>query len=129
MTTGPFTLTLLPETFAICRLAPDAHLPPWADAGPFVSITRTRDELSIVCAQGAVPAGVSHDMDWRCLKVEGPFDLVTTTGVLASMAMPLARAGISLFVVATFDTDYLLVKDEALPRAVQALSEEGHRVR
>lgn len=128
MTATPLSLTLLPEMFAICRLSPDAPLPAWADAGPFVSITRTRDELSIVCAQWTVPAGVSRDVDWRCLKVEGPFDLATTTGVLASLAMPLARAGISLFVVATFDTDYLLVKDQALPRAVPALSGEGYRV-
>ena len=129
MTTKPLTLTLLPEAFAICQLAPDAPLPAWADAGPFVSITRTRDELSVVCAQGAVPAGVSRDLDWRCLKVEGPFDLATTTGVLASLALPLAQAGISISVVATFETDYLLVTDESLPRAVQALAAAGHRVR
>ena len=116
-------LALLEGNFAVCRLAADAPLPAWAAAGsvgPFVSITRTGDELSIVCRQGAVPEGVRSEHDWRCLRVAGRLDF-TLTGVLASLLVPLAEAGVAVFVVATFDTDYLLVKEDRLDMAVEAL--------
>ena len=93
--------------------------------GPFVSITRTEDELSIVCPRDCVPAGVRAERDWRVLKLMGPFTF-STTGVLASMATPLARAGISLLSIATFDTDYLLVKSDVFDNAVAALTAAGH---
>jgi hypothetical protein len=128
MVTGPLTLSVLPEVFAVCRLPPDAPLPDWAHAGSFVSITRTRDELSIVCPQSHVPDGIQAEPGWRCLKVEGPFDLALT-GVLALLAGPLATAGISIFTVATYDTDYLFVKDQDIVRAMEALEQAGHHVR
>jgi hypothetical protein len=126
--TWHLTLTLLEGTFAVCRLAPAAQLPAWADADPFASITRTCDELSITCLQSGVPDDVQAERDWRCLKVEGPFDLEGTIGVMASLAVPLAEAGISLFAVSAYDTDYLLLKEKHLTRAIAALAAAGHTV-
>ena len=122
------TLSLLPDTLAICRLTPDAPIPDWALAGGFFSITRTADELSIVCPQANVPSEIQCDRDWRCLRVEGPLDL-SLIGILASLTAPLARAGIGIFAVSTYDTDYLLVKEKRLEEAVLVLSQEGHHVR
>jgi hypothetical protein len=121
------TLSLLPETLAVCRLAPDADVPPWAWTGEPASVTRTRDELSIVCRADAVPRDVRAERGWRCLKVQGPLDFALT-GILAALTAPLAAAEIALFAVSTYDTDYLLVKAETLDRAVEALRGAGHRV-
>ena len=132
MSTWNLTLTLLPGTFAICRLASDAAIPAWATSGAgagFASITRTADELSVVCAQADVPADVTAERDWRCLKVEGPFDLSSAVGVLAALATPLANAGIGIFTVSTYDTDHLLIAETNLDRAVAALTAAGHTIR
>jgi len=121
------TLSILPGDLAICRLDARAAVPDWALGGRLFSIIRTADELSVVCPSRRIPHGVRCDKGWRCLKVEGPLDLAET-GVLASLAAPLARTGISLFALSTFDTDYLLIKARNLRRAVQALRQAGHRV-
>ena len=121
------SLSVLPGTLAICRLGPDDPVPDWAQAGDLISITRTSDELSVVCTEAAVPDNVKSDRGWRCLKVEGPLDL-SLTGVLASLANPLAGARINIFAISTFDTDYLLVKAENLGCATEVLIQSGHRV-
>ena len=128
MTTSKPSLSCLSDILAICRLAADAPFPSWALRGEFVSITRTSDELSVVCRCGDVPAGIQCVKDYRCIKVEGPlgFDL---TGIISSLTTVLARADISVFVVATFDTDYILVTGDRLEKAVRALSKAGHDVR
>ena len=120
-------LTILPETFAICRLGVDEIVPEWAMIGEFVSITHTRDELSIVCAAENVPPDVKADRGWRGLRVEGPLDLALT-GILASLANPLAEANINLFAISTFETDYLLVTEYNLARACEVLRRAGHVV-
>jgi len=121
-------LTAIPETLTVCRLAPDADLPAWAMANAFCSITRTREELSIVAVEDRVPAGVRAEGTWRALKVAGPTPF-SAVGILTSLAVPLARAGISVFAISTFDTDYLLVGTDRLEDACVALSEAGHAVR
>lgn len=121
------TLAVLPDVLAVCRLDADAPIPSWVTERDFFSITRTRDELSMVCAQRDVPAGVRCERDWRALKVEGKLDFALT-GVLTSLAAPLADAGISILAISTFDTDYLLVKETNLPRAIQVLSAAGHQL-
>jgi hypothetical protein len=118
-------LSLLPHRYAISRLSKEALIPDWAGPDDFLSITRTMDELSIVCSEAGVPEGVECDRGWRCLKVAGPLDL-SLTGVLASLANPLAEARINIFAVSTFDTDYLLVKEENLPQATEVLIQSGH---
>ncbi len=121
------TISLHPGEYAVCRLAPDAPLPEWADGPGFSSITRTGDELSVICCAGAVPAGVKQERGWRLLKLAGPFEF-TATGILSSVLEPLARAGISSLAVATFDADYILVKADRLDTAAQALRAAGHRI-
>jgi hypothetical protein len=120
-------LTVLPERFAISRFAADAPIPPWATQGPFFSVTRTGDELSLVTELSTVPAGIQSQPGWRVLKVHGPF-VLSEIGVLASLAAPLAEEKISLFAVSTFDTDYLLVASETLPAAIAALERVGHTI-
>jgi hypothetical protein len=123
----PLALIVVDGIFAVCRLEPDAPIPPWATAGNFFSITRTGDELSVVCPQEVVPEGVKCERGWRCLRVAGtiPFSVV---GVLASLTAPVADAGISVFAISTFDTDYLLVKEKDLAVAMDALRGFGHVV-
>jgi len=122
------TLTVMPGRWAVCRLDAQAVLPDWAFSGDFFSITRTTDELSMVCSEAGVPEGVLCERGWAGLKVEGPLAF-SLTGVLASLAQPLAEAGISIFAVSTYDTDYLLVKVGDLERAVAVLTQERFEVR
>jgi hypothetical protein len=123
----PLELSLLADTFAVCKLAPKADIPGWA-SGDFYALTRTADELSIVCPEKAVPEDVPHESSWRCLKVAGPLDF-GLTGVLASLLTPLAEAGISVFAISTFNTDYLLVKSNNLERVIHSLRAAGHSVK
>jgi hypothetical protein len=120
-------LSVLPEAFAICRLEKDAPIPAWAVCGSFHSITRTADELSVVCPHSDVPHEIRPQRGWRCIKVQGPFDF-SQIGILASLAEPLADAGISIFALATYDTDYVLVDAQQLEKALQVLREGGHQV-
>lgn len=123
------TLPLVGEAgrFAVCKLPPGSAIPAWATAGDVFSVTRTGDELSVVCRQEMVPSGTQAEVGWRCLRVVGamPFTLV---GVLASITVPLAGAGVGVFAVSTFDTDYLFVKDAEILAAVDALRGAGHSV-
>ena len=120
-------LSLLPGRFAISKLPPDAHLPAWAARGSFYSVTRTRDELSIIVGEAHVPVGTQSQSGWRVLRVHGPF-ILSEIGVLASLTAPLADARVSVFVVSTFDTDYLLVTEEQLTSAIVALDRAGHSI-
>jgi hypothetical protein len=125
MTDISLALSLLADTLAICRLQKESEIPPWALAEGFSSITRTADELSVICLQKNVPHGFRCEKGWRCLKVEGPLDFALT-GILASLTTVLAQAQISIFAVSTFDTDYILVKEEQLKNAIEVLSKAGH---
>ena len=122
------TLQLVPGEFAVCRLAPDEPVPAWAGSTVFSSVTRTADELSLACPAAQVPAGIKTERDWRLLKVAGPFEF-NLVGILASVTAPLATAGISLLAIATFDTDYVLLKSARLDDAVRTLQAAGHQVR
>lgn len=123
----PLNLKLREERLAICRLDAGPPIPAWAGSGAFSSITRTAEELSIVCEEACVPSEVRHEPGWRVFQVEGPLPF-SATGVLAAIAAPLAAAEIPLFAVSTFDTDYVLVKDSDAVRAAEALAAGGHRV-
>ncbi len=119
------TLSIFPQVFAICRLHPDGYIPHWALLGNFVSLTRTAEELSIVCPQENVPDEAQATRGWRCVKVEGPFDF-SVAGVHASLALPLAEANISVLAIATYDTDHLLIKEEDLSHSMEVLKAAGH---
>jgi putative acetyltransferase len=122
------SLLALEDSFAVSRLGSDAPVPPWATAAGFCCVTRTAEELSVVCRQEAVPEGVRSERGWRGLRVAGPLPFATV-GVLAALTVPLAEAGVSVFAVSTFDTDYLLVKEAQWDQAVAALRRHGHEVR
>ena len=115
----------LAGTFAVCRLPSNALIPALPNTASFLSITRTDDELSIVCAPDLVPENARCESPWACFKLEGPFPF-SLTGVLASFLDPLAKAEIPIFAVSTFDTDYVLVKEESAPAALKALRNAGH---
>jgi hypothetical protein len=119
-------LTLLPVHLAVCRLDPEDPLPSWP-RGELIALTRTADELSIVCAEECVPSGIQIEAGWRALKVAGPLDF-SLTGILAAIASPLAAAEISIFALSTYDTDYVLVKEAHLAAAVRILSLAGHTI-
>lgn len=114
--------------FSICRLDSAGPVPGWATRGPFFSVTRTADEMSVVCPSEDVPPGVVCEAGWSCFKVHGPFDFALT-GILNSLTMPLAEARIGIFALSTYDTDYLLVKQADLEQALHALERAGHRIK
>lgn len=120
-------VVVLSEVLSICRLPAGSPLPSWVATERFTSVSWTPEETSVVCATDSVPQGVRAETGWRALKVQGPLDF-GLTGVLASLAGPLADARIPVFAVSTFDTDYLLVKQDTLNDAVAALRSAGHRV-
>lgn len=119
-------LRALSATLAVARLESDAPLPSWIN-GSFTSITRTTEELSIVCDEAAVPHDVRAERGWRGLALAGPIAF-ETTGVAAALVAPLASAGISVFLIATFDTDYLLVKQERFVETLAVLRSAGHDI-
>lgn len=125
------TLLVLPGELAVVRLPPDAHVPPWAFTaapGALWSMTRTDEEVSLVRAAEAVPSDARAERGWRSLRIAGTIDF-GLTGVLASVLAPLGEAGISIFAVSTYDTDYILVREHALEAAIDALRAAGHEVR
>ncbi|MBY0472578.1 ACT domain-containing protein [bacterium] len=119
------TLQEIPGVYSVVCLGPQAPLPSWIPSDGFVSITRTDEELSIVCMSSAVPAGdFSRENGWKCLKVVGPLDFALT-GILSSIATPLAEAKISIFAISTFDTDYILIRQESFVQAQAVLRKAG----
>lgn len=121
------TLSVLPGRFAVCRQGPEDEIPGWAWGGSFVSITRAPGELSIVCAEENVPAHVPAERGRRLLGVRGPLEF-SLTGILAALAEPLAAAGISIFSISTFETDYVLVADAVVEQAIAVLEQAGHTI-
>ena len=119
-------LVSLPGRWAVCRLPATADAPEWA-RGPVVSLTWTADELSIVCPEDLVPDDVRAERGWRAIRVRGAIDF-SETGIVAALTVPLAEAKIGVFVLSTFDTDYLFVASERFEPAVKALRGAGHRV-
>ncbi|HJX27758.1 MAG TPA: ACT domain-containing protein [Thermoanaerobaculia bacterium] len=125
----PLTLLVLPDRLAVCRLPPDAPFPALPPDG-FWSVTRTSEELSVILPEAAVPRETEWKIEpgWRILRVEGTLDF-SLTGILASIAEPLAESGVPLFALSTYDTDYVLVRDADLDWAKSALAARGHEVR
>jgi hypothetical protein len=120
-------LSQLQGEYAICKLNPGSDPPEWAFDGEFYSVSRTADELSIICLYEQIPEQIPSQPGWRALKIEGPFDF-DEIGVLASMTAPLTEAGISLLTISTFDTDYIFIQSENYQQAIQFLSAAGHEI-
>lgn len=119
-TTKKLTLSILPEKLGICHFEKNSPIPQWAQDISFCSITRTKDELSIVLPQEKIPAGVLFEKDWRAFKVAGPLGF-SLTGIVASLSKPLAEVEISIFYISTYETDYLLVEEKNLQIAKKIL--------
>jgi uncharacterized protein len=115
----------LPGPYAIVRFASDTPVPDWATKGEFASITRTPDELSIVCPADNLPPNVDSPHHWICLKLEGPFPF-ELTGVLLSFIEPLSKNGVPIFAISTYDTDYVLIQEEFETSAFRVLAASGH---
>jgi len=121
------TLSVLPEILAVCRLPAEGIIPPWAIGENLFALVRTKDEMSIVCLEANVPQDVQSERDWRALKVQGPLDF-SLVGILADFASILAEVQISIFAISTYDTDYLLVKENQLGDSLEALRQAGHEI-
>ncbi len=120
-------LTLLSDTFAVCRLSPEQDVPQWAwrNRATLLSVTYTADELSIVCLQSLPPSGVQYEGSWKAIRIQGQLDF-SLSGIRVALAAPLAAARIPIFALSTFDTDYILIKEEYSERARSVLEENGH---
>lgn len=120
-------LSTLDGFFAICKLNPQTKIPNWSLKGEFYSITRTSEELSILCPQKIIPDEITSVGRWRGLKIEGPFKF-TEIGILNSITAPLASVKISLLSISTFDTDYVFIQDDQFEDALLILAANGHEV-
>jgi hypothetical protein len=121
------TLDLLPDILVVCKLPAGSKTPDWAQSGQLYVIVRTQDELSVVCQQQLIPPEVEAERGWRALKVNGQMDF-TLKGILAALALPLAEAGVSIFAISTYDTDFILVRQDDLLVALSALRKAGHTI-
>lgn len=131
----PLTLSVLPDQYAVVKLPANAPIPEWVGMngpGDLFSVTRTPEELSIICPNSNVPnmpraGNFEFEKGWACLKVDGPLDF-SLTGILAGLTRALAAIGVTVFAISTYNTDYLMVRHESLERAVRALRLEGYTV-
>ncbi|GAB6098510.1 ACT domain-containing protein [Halanaerocella petrolearia] len=121
------SLEVLENKFAIWRLNKESSIPEWIFQEDFFSVTKTDDEVSIICNQDKISSQDKVSMNWRGLKVAGPLDF-SLTGILASLTDVLAEAEISVFAFSTYDTDYLLVKDKDLEEAIETLERKGYKI-
>ncbi|MBK1813812.1 ACT domain-containing protein [Clostridium sp. YIM B02505] len=121
------TMRLLKDKYGVCRLHKNELIPIWAQEGEFFSITKTTDELSIVCYEDNIPHNIKCEKDWKILKIEGPLDF-SLIGILSSISSILASKGISIFAVSTYDTDYILIKNKDIDKAVKSLIEERYEI-
>jgi len=120
-------LSLLKDKYGICTLPNTAPIPDWALTQSLASITRTEKELTIVCRLEILPSQYQSDLNWRCFKIDGSFDL-NQIGVISSISSPLADSGISIYVISTYDTDYFLIKEQNLEKTISVLSNSGHAI-
>lgn len=120
--TKNFTLSVLPGKLAICHFAAKSAIPDWAKEISFCSITRTPDELSIVCLQDQIPGGVLYEKDWKAFRLENFPNGIHSVGVIASLSKPLADNKISIFNISTYETNYVLVGEKDFAKAKKILS-------
>lgn len=125
-------LSLLKNKYVVCRLNKNERIPAWAYKGDVFSITRTNDELSLVCQQENIEVeeldeDILCERNWNIFKVEGPLDFALV-GILSNLSCIMKEAGVSIFAISTYDTDYIMVKNEKVNEAIKALKQYGHEV-
>lgn len=128
MTNKKLHLKLLKDTYGVCRLQKNDSIPSWAFEGEFYSITKTDDELSIVCLQNNIPENIKCETDWKILKIQGPLDF-SLIGILSKISTLMAENEISIFAVSTYDTDYILIKEEKIDIAINILENDIYEVK
>ncbi len=122
MKTKKFTLFLLPVKLGICHFDKNHPIPAWATKNSdFFSLTKTPDELSVLCSQDKIPGGVLVEKNWRVFQVKGPLGF-SLTGIVASLSKPLAEVGISILYISTYETDYIFVQEKDLKKARKVFS-------
>lgn len=121
------TFEILSATLGVCKLGASQEVPPWAYQGEFFSVTKTSEEMSIVCPEAVIPDEALCERGWRALKIAGMLDF-SLVGILAVVSAVLANAGVSIFAISTYNTDYILVRDNDLEAAVQALGGAGYTI-
>ncbi|MGO0905369.1 ACT domain-containing protein [Clostridioides difficile] len=120
-------LKLFLEEYAVCRLSSNSKIPTWIDTKNFYSITKTDDELSIVCSNNNIPSDVKSEKEWRILKILGPLDF-SLIGILSKISGLLADNKISIFAISTYDTDYILIKEKDIKNACKILNCNGYEI-
>ena len=121
------TLLLLPDHLSVCQLSPDSPYPNWAEGINVLSITRTAEELSIICESTNIPENIIAERGWRALKIQGPLDF-SLIGVLNKLTTTLAKAEISIFAISTYNTDYVLLKEQNLEKGKNILCQAGYTI-
>ena len=127
LTKQNLTLKLLKDIYGVCRLNKDESIPSWAFDGEFSSITKTDDELSIVCLKDNIPKDTKCELDWKILKILGPLDF-SLIGILSKISTLMAENNISIFAVSTYDTDYIMIKENDLKQAVSILENNSYKI-
>lgn len=127
MAKSDLTFDVLPDTLGVCKLNSSMAIPQWAHAGDFFSVTKTAEEFSIVCSETAVPEDVLCERGWRALKIAGILDF-SLVGILSVVSTALAKAGISIFAISTYNTDYILVREKDLELTLRTLCDEGYDI-
>lgn len=119
--------TTLRGSYAICKLHSAAVIPDWSATGAFSSITRTSNELSIICEEAHIPPDTKAERGYSCLRLEGPFDF-QAVGILESFLAPLAQSGVPILAVSTYDTDWILIQKKHWTAALSVLVDAGHEL-
>lgn len=118
---------VLPKRFAMCQLDMAMPLPNWLLRSSFYTVSKTADELSVVCEEDLVQGEIRKSVGWKLLKINAELDL-SLTGITAQFSTALAKAGVNLSVIATYNTDYILVEEAKLTTAIEALRGAGFEV-
>ncbi|MEG0857198.1 MAG: ACT domain-containing protein [Terrisporobacter sp.] len=127
MNKDQLTLKLLDRVYAVCRLDKGQPVEQWALEGDFSSITKTEDEISLVCLDNKVPSHIKHEGNLRTLKIEGPLDF-SLVGILSKISTLMSNKNIPIFAMSTYDTDYILIKNDEINKAIEILEQNNYNV-
>ena len=120
-------LTILDDVFVVAQIPPGSKIPSWINPDLFSAVVNTSDEMSVVCDEKFVPDDVKSEPGWKLIMVQGPLDF-SLIGILADLSSVLAQSEISIFALSTYNTDYILVKNDQLDEAIRALKQAGFEI-
>ena len=120
-------LSVLPDNYSIYKFKSESEIPDWINSSDFYSVTKTKDEISVVGLQIDISINSICNRDWRVLKIAGPLDF-SLIGIIADVSITLKNKNIPVFIISTYDTDYILIKQKDLTKGIKALKEKGHKI-